>query len=92
MGWARFSNGRCSTKPKKPGFDASSPAMKISLQQNLAGRNIAVIIFSTNAWPIIRSQPQTVRRAVATASPGTFTHATFGRPRQRRRRPPDPTC
>ena len=60
-------------------------------QQNLTGRNIAVIIFSTNAWPIIRTQPQTVQRAVANVSPGTFTFATFHRPR-RSRRPPAPTC
>jgi hypothetical protein len=50
-----------------------------------------VIIFSTNAWPIIRTQPQTVQRAVAYASPGTFTFATFHRLR-RSRRPPTPTC
>jgi hypothetical protein len=60
-------------------------------QQNLTGRKIAVIIFSTNAWPIIRTQPQTVLRAVANPSPGTFTFAIFRRPR-RCRRPPTPTC
>jgi hypothetical protein len=41
-------------------------------QQNLTGRNIAVIIFSTNAWPIIRTQPQTVQRAIANALTGHF--------------------
>jgi hypothetical protein len=59
--------------------------------ERLAARNIAVIILSTNAWAVIRTQPQTVRSAVANASPGTFTFATFRRPR-RSRRPPAPTC
>jgi hypothetical protein len=68
------------------------PHTVFAFQQNLTGRNIAVIIFSTNAWPVIRSQPQTVGRALANASPGTFTHATFRRSPRPRRRPPAPTC
>ena len=83
--------GSYSTKPKKPFRSAHQGDRSLPYQQNLTGRNIAVIIFSTNAWPIIRTQPQTVQRAVANVSPGTFTFATFHRPR-RSRRPPAPTC
>jgi len=32
-------------------------------QQNLAGRNIAVVVLSTNRWATIRAQPQTVQRS-----------------------------
>jgi hypothetical protein len=94
MGWARYSNGQLLDEAEKAGFEALITSDQgFTFQQNLTGRNIAVIIFSTNAWPVIRTQPQTVRRAVANASPGTFTHATFGRrPRQPRRRPTGPTC
>ena len=94
MGWARFSNGRLLDEAEKAGFDALITGdQNFAFQQNLTGRNIAVIILSTNTWPVIRTQPQTVRRAVANASPGTFTDATFSpRPRQTRRRPIDPTC
>src|SRR5215831_11490617 len=92
MGWARYSNGQLLDEAEKAGFDALITGDRsLPYQQNLTGRNIAVIIFSTNAWPIIRTQPQTVQRAVANAAPGTFTFAAFRRPR-RSRRPPAPTC
>jgi hypothetical protein len=92
MGWARYSNGQLLDEAEKAGFEALITGDRsLPYQQNLTGRNIDVIIFSTNAWPIIRTQPQTVLRAVANASPGTFTFATFRHPR-RSRRPPAPTC
>jgi hypothetical protein len=92
MGRARYSNGQLLDEAEKAGFEALITGDRsLPFQHNLTGRNIAVIIFSTNAWPIIRTQPQTVQRAVANASPGTFTFATFHRP-SRSRRPPAPTC
>jgi hypothetical protein len=92
MGWARYSNGQLLDEAEKAGFEAFITSdQNIAFQQNLTGRNIAVIVFSTNAWPVIRTQPQTVQRAVANASSGTFTFATFRRPR-RSRQPPAPTC
>jgi len=92
MGCARYVNGQLLDEAEKAGFEALITADRsLPYQQNLTGRNIAVIILSTNAWPVIRTQPQTVRRAVVNASPGTFTFATFRRSR-RSRRPPAPTC
>ena len=91
MGWNGYTNGQLLSEAERAGFEALITGDRsLPFQQNLAGRNIAVIIFSTNAWPIIRTQPQTVQRAVANASPGAFTFATFRRPR-RSRRPPTPT-
>jgi hypothetical protein len=90
MGRARYSNGRLLDEAEKAGFEALITSDQgLAFQHNLTGRNIAVIIFSTNARPVIRGQPQTVRHTVA--KPGTFTFATFRRPRPSRR-PPAPTC
>ena len=92
MGWARYSNGQLLDEAEKGRFEALITGDRsLPFQQNLTGRNIAVIIFSTNTWPIIRTQPQTEQRAVANTSPGTFTFATFHRLR-RSRRPSTPTC
>jgi hypothetical protein len=92
MGWARYSNGQLLDEAENAGFEALITSdQRLAFQQNLTGRNIAVIIFSTNAWPVIRTQPQTVQGAVRNAASGTFTFATFRRPR-RSRRPPAPTC
>jgi predicted nuclease of predicted toxin-antitoxin system len=92
MGWAAYTNGRLLNEAEAAGFDAIITSDRNFLgRQNLAGRNIAVILLSANIWPVIRTQPQTVQRAVANASPGTVTRATFRRA-PRPGRPPAPTC
>ena len=85
MGWAGVSNGQLLDEAEKAGFDALVTCdQNMVFQQNLVGRNIAVVVLSTNTWPIIRAQPQSVRRAVANASPGAFSVALFGRRRRSR--------
>ncbi len=92
MGWAGVLNGQLLDEAEKAGFDALVTCdQNIVFQQNLVGRNIAVVVLSTNTWPLIRPQPQIVRRAVANATPRNFTVATFGRPR-RSRPAPDLKC
>jgi Domain of unknown function (DUF5615) len=92
MGWASYSNGQLLDEAEKAGFEALVTSdQNMIFQQNLAGRHIAVVVLTSNRWAMIRAQPQTVRRAVANASPGTFSVATFGRPR-RSRPAPDLKC
>jgi hypothetical protein len=80
MGWAAYSNGQLLGEAEKAGFDALVTCdQNLVFQQNITGRNIAVVILSTNIWPIIRAQPQRVQHAVANASPGTISIARFGR-------------
>ena len=82
MGWAAYSNGQLLDEVEKAGFDALVTCdQNFVFQQNLTGRNIAVMILSTNIWPIIRAQPQSVHHAIANASPGAFSIARFGRRR-----------
>jgi len=92
MGLASIANGQLLDEAEKAGFEALVTSdQNFVFQQNLAGRNIAVVVLSTNTWPTIRAQPQSVRRAVANASPGTYSVALFGRQR-RTRPPPDLKC
>ncbi|HEY1261755.1 MAG TPA: DUF5615 family PIN-like protein [Stellaceae bacterium] len=91
MGWRTYANGQLLAAAEKAGFEVMVTCdQNFVFQQNLAGRTIALVVLSTNTWPLIRIRPQSVRRAVAGASPGTFSVATFGRPR--RRPPPDLRC
>ena len=56
MGWAGVSNGQLLDGAEKAGFDALVTCdQSIIFQQNLVGRNIAVVVLSTNTWPIIRA-------------------------------------
>jgi hypothetical protein len=92
MGWAGIANGQLLDEAEKAGFDALVTCdQNFAFQQNFAGRNIAVVVLSTNTWPIIRAPPQSVQRAVANASPGTVSVALFGR-RRRSAPAPDPKC
>jgi hypothetical protein len=92
MGWARLSNSNLLDAAEQAGFEAFVTCdQNMVFQQSLARRNIAVVVLSTNYWPTIRSQPQRLPHAIANASPGSFSVATFGR--QRRSRPaPDLKC
>ena len=66
MGWASIANGQLLDEAEKAGFEALVTSdQNFVFQQNLAGRNIAVVVLSTNRWATIRAQPQTVQRAVA---------------------------
>ena len=62
MGWAGVLNGQLLDEAEKAGFDALVTCdQNIVFQQNLVGRNIAVVVLSTNRWATIRAQPQSVR-------------------------------
>jgi hypothetical protein len=92
MGSAAYSNGQLLDEAEKGGFETLVTCdQNFVSQQNLAGRTIALVVLSTNRWAAIRGEPQSVRRAVANASPGTSTVAVIARPR-RPRRPTGPAC
>jgi Domain of unknown function (DUF4347) len=91
MGCARYANGQLLDEAEKAGFEALITGDRsLPYQQNLTGPNIAVIIFSTNAWPIICTQPQTVQRAVANASPALSPLPPFAIRDDPGTRPPPP--
>jgi hypothetical protein len=84
MGWSGLSNGALLDAAEQAGFEALVTCdQNIVTQQNLAGRTIAVVVLPTNRWATIRVQPQSVQRAIANASPGTFSVARFVRRRSR---------
>jgi hypothetical protein len=66
MGWARLSNSNLLDAAEQAGFETFVTCdQNMVFQQNLARRNIAVVVLSTNYWPTIRSQP----RGCGTLSP-----------------------
>jgi hypothetical protein len=42
-------------------------------QQNLAGRNIAIVVLTSTAWPKIQGRVAAVISALAAAKPGTIS-------------------
>jgi hypothetical protein len=90
IGWATLSNTDLLDAAERAGFQIFITCdQNIAFQQNLASRNIAIVVLMTNRWNDIRAQPQNLRRAVASAAPGTVITARFS-PRRQSRSPTDP--
>jgi predicted nuclease of predicted toxin-antitoxin system len=89
MGWGGLANGDLITAAEAAGFDAMLTAdSNIQYQQNLVNRRLALIVLSTNNWPIIRDNAEALRKSVGTVQPGSYEEVRFNRPALRRRPPP----
>jgi len=93
LGWATIENGALICAAEEAGFGILITCDRnIQYQQNLAGRQIALIELSTAIWPAIRPHVNDVLAAVQLARPGSYTSVTFRRPQLRRRPYPRPEC
>jgi len=93
LGWATIENGALIRAAEEAGFGILITCDRnIRYQQNLAGRQIALIELSTAIWPVIRPYVNDVLAAVQSALPGSYTTVTFRRPQLRRRPYPRPEC
>ena len=73
-GWDTFSNGDLLRAAEEAAFDLLLTTDKsMPYQQNLAGRRIAVVVLSVQAWHRISLHAQLVVNAVGAAKPGEFT-------------------
>ncbi len=72
-GWETLRNGDLLTAAEEGGFDVLLTTDKnMPYQQNLAGRNIAVVILGREQWPQLRPHFQRGVEAVNTAAPGSY--------------------
>lgn len=73
QGWAGMTNGelvRCSDGV----FDVLLLADKnLRYQQNLAGRQIALVELPTNRWPTLQTMIPQIEKAIKQATPGSYT-------------------
>jgi predicted nuclease of predicted toxin-antitoxin system len=91
MGWGGLTNGDLLAVAETAGFDAMLTAdNNIQYQRNLAGRRLALIVLSTNNWPVIRASAPAVRAAVDHAQAGSYIAVQLDRPALRRRPAPAP--
>jgi hypothetical protein len=89
LGWRGLTNGELLSAAESDGFDVMLTAdTNLRYQQNLVGRRIALVVLSTNAWPVIRDNPDLAVRAIDAATPGSYQEVTFALPPKRRRPPP----
>jgi hypothetical protein len=77
MGWAELENGDLLTAAEKV-FDAFITTDKnLRYQQNLAARQLAILVLPTTNWPEIQKHLGPISDAVNALKPGDFTELKF---------------
>lgn len=73
LGWATLKNGELLRSAEEQGFEVLvTTDTHLRYQQNLATRQIAVVVLSTTSWPRIRVVAGRVASAVNSASVGSY--------------------
>ena len=73
-GWSLLKNGALIAAMEKVEFDVFvSTDQSLKYQQNLTGRNVAIVVILTTNWPRIRADLQPVLAAINSATPGSYT-------------------
>jgi hypothetical protein len=82
MNWApRLKNGELLSAAETAGFDVLlTRDQNIRYQQNLTGRNLAVVILTSNLWPSVRNCGPAIEAAIAGATAGTYQTITVSLP------------
>jgi len=86
VGWAGLVNGTLIAAAEQAGYEIMVTCdQNIRYQQNLARRQIALVVLETNHWVTIRAAVSTVTAAMNSAQPGSNVSVGFERPPLRRR-------
>lgn len=85
-GWATLVNGKLLEAAEREGFDVFlSGDQNLRHQQRVTGRTLAIVVLSSNAWPVIQQSPAPIIQAVVNAMPGSYTGVALPRPPLNRR-------
>ena len=81
QGWTTLGNGELLTTAEFAGFDVFVTTDKnIRYQQNLAGRQIAIVVIGDARWPGLEPHVDRVVAAVNKATPGSYTEIEIPTP------------
>ena len=73
MGWAGIQNGALLRAAEESGFDVLLTGdQSLSYQQNLTGRQLAIIALTALQLPILKENLPLIIAAIDTAAPGSF--------------------
>lgn len=78
LNWQQLQNGRLLAAAEAAGFAVLiTTDRQLRYQQNLAGRQIAIIVLPTTSWPRIRQNADAIVSGVADATPGAYIEVVF---------------
>ena len=77
-GWSRMDNGELLSAAEQGGFEVLvTTDQNLKYQQNLTGRQIAIVALPTTSWPRIESQLMKVVAAIDLIGPGRYVEVTL---------------
>jgi predicted nuclease of predicted toxin-antitoxin system len=77
-GWSELKNGELLDAAEGEGFAVLvTTDTKLKFQQNLSGRRIAIVALLTTSWPRIERATVEVVKAIAAATPGSYTEVSI---------------
>jgi hypothetical protein len=87
MQWhPQLENGELLKAGEEAGFDVLLTCdQNIRYQQNLTGRKLALVVFGSNIWPIVRDHGATIAAKVDSANPGSYEFIEMPVPPKRRK-------
>lgn len=73
LGWNNLKNGELLQKSEESGFSVLvTTDQNLRYQQNLTGRQIAIVVLTTTSWPRIERAVERVAKAVDSAVPSSY--------------------
>ena len=79
MGWGDLENGELLRIAEESGIGVLVTGDQSLLnEQNLTGRPLAIVAFSTNNWPIVKNYLSQILTAIDSAAPGSFQTVECG--------------
>ena len=85
-GWAELRNGNLLDNAEGEGYEVMITAdQSMRYQQNIARRQIGIVVLLSNRWPMVRLRITEIRAAIDGISPGQLREVPIPRRRARRR-------
>lgn len=78
MGWANLQNGDLLAAAERDFTGFVTTDKNLRYQQNLTGRQLAILVLPTTSWPQLQKHIPEIATAVAALKPGDFVELTFG--------------
>lgn len=80
MGWANLQNGDLLAAAEKAFGGFITTDKNLRYQQNLSGRQLAVLVLPTTSWPRLQKHIPKIIAAVNALKPGDYIELNFGAP------------
>ncbi|MGZ5483148.1 MAG: DUF5615 family PIN-like protein [Pyrinomonadaceae bacterium] len=77
LGWSDLTNGELLASAEASFDLLLTTDQKLRYQQNLAGRNLAIVVLMTTSWPRIRAQVTRVVETVSGIQPGEYIEVSL---------------